>query len=137
MSFRNNISRTVEALINKEELEKAEELLDVSLEKMPVDGFLHYGMLLGYPDAYYKLKKTDKARKVSLDLIRKFEQNLEYYSQFEEVSLGAVFDNIENNLLMYDQIVKTTVRYDTDEFGDSIKDRYIKQLELFSSLLEE
>jgi hypothetical protein len=137
VSFRNNISRTVEALINKEELEKAEELLDVSLEKMPVDGFLHYGMLLGYPDAYYKLKKTDKARKVSLDLIRKFEQNLEYYSQFEEVSLGAVFDNIENNLLMYDQIVKTTVRYDTDEFGDSIKDRYIKQLELFSSLLEE
>ncbi len=137
VSFRNNISRTVEALINKEELEKAEELLDMSLEKMPVDGFLHYGMLLGYPDAYYKLKKTDKARKVSLELIRKFEQNLEYYSQFEEVSLAAVFDNIENNLLMYDQIVKTTVRYDTDEFGDSIKDRYIKQLELFSSLLEE
>jgi hypothetical protein len=137
VSFRNNISRTVEALINKEELEKAEELLDMSLEKMPVDGFLHYGMLLGYPDAYYKLKKTDKARKVSLELIRKFEQNLEYYSQFEEMSISVVFDNIENNLLMYDQIVKTTVRYDTDEFGDSIKDRYIKQLELFSSLLEE
>jgi hemerythrin-like domain-containing protein len=53
------------------------------------------------------------------------------------MSISVVFDNIENNLLMYDQIVKTTVRYDTDEFGDSIKDRYIKQLELFSSLLEE
>lgn len=137
VSVRNNITRTVEALINQGDLDKAEELLDMALEKMPVDGFLHYGMLLGYPDAYYELKKTDKARKVSLELIEKFEQNLEYYSQFEDNDIELVFDKIENNLLMYDQLVKTTAQYDTEEYTNEIKDRYIKQLELFSSLIEE
>jgi len=136
VSFRNNIVRTVEALINEDKLDEAEELLDMAMDKMPVDGFAHYGMLLGFPDAYYELKKPEKARKVTEELINKFEQNLKYYSQFGEESMEVVFDEIESNLLMYDQLVKTTIQYDTEEYADKIKDRYIKQLEMFSNLLE-
>ncbi len=137
VSFRNNIVRSVEALINEERLDDAEKLLDTAMEKMPVDGFMHYGMILGFPDAYYELKKPEKARKIIIELTNKFEQNLEYYSTFGEEYLEAVFDEIENNLLMYDQLVKTTIQYDAEEYADEIKNKYIQQLELFSDLLEE
>ncbi len=137
VSFRNNMMRLVDAFIEKGDNTRAEEILDLAMDKMPVEGFLHYGMVLGYPDAYYRINKTEKARKVSLELLEKFEQNLMYFSQFDRSQLDAAFDEIENNLIMFDQIVKGAMRYDTEEFADEIKNRYIESLELYSSLLEE
>ena len=87
---------------------------------MPVDGFLHYGMVLGFPDMYYKLNRPEKANKVILDLKEKFEQNINYYSQFS--NQNVVFDEIESNLLMYNELVKTTIRYDSiavNSFSDT------------------
>ena len=115
VSFRNNIVRSVEALINEERLDDAEELLDTAMEKMPVDGFLHYGMLLGFPDAYFELNKPEKANKIILELKEKFEQNIKYYNQFNNQNL--VFDKIENNLLMYNELVKTAIRYDSNNIN--------------------
>lgn len=137
VSFRNNMLRLVDELIIEGELDKAEEILDMSIDKMPVDGFLHYGMLLGYPEAYYRIDKKDKAREVAQALAEKFEQNLTYYSQFEDYFLEAAFDQIENNLLLYDQIVKITMRYDTEEYGKEVREKYIEHLQLYSDLLEE
>ena len=55
--FRNNMLRLVDAFIEKGDLEKAETILDLAMEKISVEGNLHYGMVLGYPDAYYRLNK--------------------------------------------------------------------------------
>ncbi len=137
VSFRNNMMRLVDEFIAIEDFVKAEKILDLAMVKMPVDGFLHYGMLLGYPDAYYRINKIEKARKVSLELMEKFEQSLVYYSQFEGYQLEAVFDEIESNLYLFDYLVKTTMRYDTEEYGIEIRDRYITNLELYSNLLED
>jgi len=137
VSFRNNMMRLIDAYIEKGDFEKAEEILDLAMDKMPVDGLLHYGMLLGYPEAYYKINKIEKARKVSLELIEKFEQKLKYYSQFEGAQLEAAFDEIESNLYLFDYIVKTTRRYDSKEYSNEIRDRYVANLELYSNLLGE
>ena len=61
VSFRNNMMRLVDEFIVLEDFEKAEEIMDLAMNKMPVDGFLHYGMLLGYPDAYYRIGKNEKS----------------------------------------------------------------------------
>lgn len=128
VSFRNNIVRTVEALINEDEKDKAEELLDMSIEKMPIDGFLHYGMLLGYPDAYYELGRPEKARKITAELIDKFNQNLEYYTQFDDHLFDYGYDKIENNLLMFDQLVKTAIQYDTPEYSEDLFDQFFNNM---------
>ncbi|MFK5879290.1 MAG: DUF2723 domain-containing protein [Flavobacteriaceae bacterium] len=137
VSFRNNMMRLVDEFIAIEDVVKAEEILDLAMDKMPVDGFLHYGMVLGYPDAYYRINKIEKARKVSSELMEKFEQSLVYYSQFEGYKLEAVFDEIESNLYLFDYLVKTTMRYDSEEYGIEIRDRYVANLELYSNLLED
>ncbi len=137
VSFRNNMMRLIDELIAKGEIEKAEEMLDLAMDKMPVDGFMHYGMVLGYPESYYAIDKPEKARKVAKELAEKFEQNLIYYSQFDNYYLDAVFDEIESNLMMYDQVVRTTTRYDTEEYSNEVRNRYIEHLELYSALLEE
>jgi len=109
----------------------------MSIEKMPVNKFGHYSMLISYLDLYYALNNKNKARKLASELTKVLQENLTYYSQFEESEIENVFNEIERSLLMYDQIVKTSVRFDDEPYADSIKDEYVSYLKLFDFLISE
>jgi len=136
VSFRNNMLRLVDELILEGDSIRAEEILDLSLEKMPVDGFLHYGILLGFPEAYYRINNVEKARKITTELSEKFKQNLVYYSTFNDHFIEAVFDEIETNLLMYNQLVEISMSYDSKEYSKKVRNEYKEHIELYSDLLE-
>ena len=80
ISFRNNLVRLAEEFIKEENYVKAEEVLDLSLEKMPIKRYGHYGLVLGYVDNYYKINKKEKARNVANTLVTIFQDRIEYYS---------------------------------------------------------
>ena len=137
VSYRNNMERLARTLIEENQLEKAEEILDISLEKMPVHKFGHYSMLISYIDLYYQLDKKEKARKLAVDLKKAMQENLSYYSQYDEYEIEAVFTEVERSLLMYDQIIKTTIRFDDEEYATSVRDEYVSYLKLFDFLMSE
>ena len=137
VSYRNNMERLARTLIGENKLEKAEEILDISLEKMPVHKFGHYSMLISYLDLYYSLNQQEKARKLTSELKTVLQENLIYYSQFNESEIENVFNEIERNLLMYDQLVKTAIRFDDETYAILIKDEYVGYLKLFDFLIEE
>ena len=95
---------------------------------MPINKFMHYGMLLGYPEAYYELRNTEKARKTTEELAEVFKQKLNYYSQFENKYMESIFDEIENNLLMYDQLVTTAIQYDETEYSDKLLRNFLEKV---------
>ena len=70
-----------------------EEILDISLEKMPVNKFGHYSMLISYIDLYYILDETEKARELTSELKTVLQENLVYFSQFDETNIEIVFIN--------------------------------------------
>ncbi|NLP57754.1 DUF2723 domain-containing protein [Lutibacter sp. B1] len=137
VTYRNNMERLARTLIEENKLDKAEEILDISIEKMPVHKFGHYSMLISYVDLYYSLNKKEKARKLVSELKTVLQENLTYYSQFDESNIESVFDEIERSLLMYDQIVKTTIRFDDEDYATLIKDEYVTYLKLFDFLVSE
>tara|TARA_R110001583_G_scaffold101321_1_gene247775 strand:+ start:216 stop:3305 length:3090 start_codon:yes stop_codon:yes gene_type:complete len=138
VTYRNNMERLASTLMAENKLDKAEEILDISLEKMPVHKFGHYSMLISYVDLYYKLKKQEKARKLTVELKKVFQEDLVYFSQYNESSINSVFDQIERSFLMYDQIVKTSVRLDDDEeYTTKLKNEYVLYLKLFDFLIED
>jgi len=137
VTYRNNLERLARALIAENKLAKAEEIVDLSLEKMPVNKFGHYSMLIGYVDLYYGLGKKEKARKLTAELKVVLQENLRYYSQFDESTVEAVFNEIERSLLMYDQLVKTAIRFDDAAYANTIKEEYVGYLKLFDFLISE
>jgi len=137
VTYRNNMERLATALIKENKFDKAEEILDISLEKMPVAKFGHYSMLISYVDLYYTLNKKDKARKLAAELKTVFQENLSYYAEYDETNVESIFSDIERSLLMYDQIVKTSVRYDDETYATNLKDEYVTYLKLFDFLIEE
>ena len=60
ITYRGNIARCIEQLIFEEKYQKAEELADLSLEKMPVNTFGYYTLLEPYISAYYEIDKKKK-----------------------------------------------------------------------------
>ncbi|MDV7186148.1 DUF2723 domain-containing protein [Lutibacter sp. TH_r2] len=131
VSYRNNMERLAKALLYEKQFDKAEEIIDISIEKMPIDKFGHYSMVIPYVDLYYALNKKEKAQKLIEDLKIPIQEKLTYYSQFENQDFEAVYNQVERNLLMYDQLIKTAIQYDDESYATLLKDEYISYLRLF------
>jgi len=137
VTYRNNMERLARVLITEDQTEKAKEILDISLEKMPVKKFGHYSMLISYIDLYYILNEKEKARTLTSELITVFQENLTFYSQFDSSYFDSIQDELQRNLLMYDQVIKTSAQFDDEEYTSSLKEDYITYLKLFDFLLSE
>lgn len=137
VTYRNNMERLARTLIREGNTEKATEILRISLEKMPVHKFGHYSMLISYIDLFYLLDEKEEARKLVAELTSVFQEKLTYYSQFSEADIETVFDVIERNLLMYDQVLKTAIQFDDEAYSKTLKDEYITYIKLYEFLMSE
>lgn len=137
ISFRNNMMRLTEALIAEEKFVKAEKILDLSLEKLPIEEFGHVGICLNYPRNYYRIGKEQKAREVAALLIKTFQEHLKYYSTFDRKFLELIFDEIQRNLNMYQSVMQDLSEFEQDaSYREKAKDGFFKHLKLFDHLIE-
>ncbi len=137
VTYRNNMERLARALIREGQTEKAKEILRISLEKMPVHKFGHYSMLISYIDLFYLMNEKEDARKLISELKTVFQEKLTYYSQFNQAAIEGIFDEIERNLLMYDQVLKTAIQFDDEDYAKTLKDEYITYIKLYEFLMSE
>jgi hypothetical protein len=139
ISLRNNMIRLADTFAKENNFEKAEEVLDLSLEKMPIRDFDHYSIALGYPEVYYKIGKVDKARKTAETLLEIIMQKLVWYSTFDISYANAIIPQIQNELLMYRQgILNYIEAYDTDkEYIKKLQTDFNNAIKLFDHLMPE
>lgn len=84
ISFRTNLARLVEALINEGKNDKAEEVIDIAMKNMPIEYFNYYTLVEPFAEGYYKLGKKDKARAILQQLIPKYQQEIKYYHSLSD-----------------------------------------------------
>jgi hypothetical protein len=139
ISLRNNMLRLADTFANENNFKKAEEVLDLSLEKMPIEDFDHYSIALGYPEIYYKIGKVDKARKTAETLISIINQKLIWYSTFDVSFSNVIVSQVQNELLMYRQgILNYVEAYDKDkEYVKKLQEDFMNAIKLFSHLMPE
>jgi len=131
ITFRNNLVRLAEAFIKEKKFDKAEEMLDLSIEKLPIKKYGHYGMVLGYIDNYYQINKKEKAKKVANILIEIFEQRIDFYAELDGADFSQHQDDIEATLLMYNSVVATADKFDK-EFANSLKAGFVAALKMLN-----
>lgn len=102
-SYRSSIARVTEKLIDENKVDKAEDLMDLAMEKMPVDKFKLYTLVEPFVDGYYRINKPEKARKVFNDLALMYKDHLNYYHTLP----------IEEQLYIADEILTDLERYKT------------------------
>ena len=138
ISMRNNLFRLSEAFSNKGDLLKALEILDLSLEKMPIKDFDHYSLSLGYPEAYYRLGDSKKARETSNVLLTIFKEKLIWLSTFSMDDTALIFDEIDTNLYMYKNVISQAEASDVDkEYIETIQEEFMTVVKMFDHLIPD
>jgi hypothetical protein len=136
ITYRGNLARLIEQLINEDELEKAEEIADIAMEKMPVDKFGFYSLLEPYISAYYEIGNVEKGRALFKDVAKKYQENLVYYSSLTlENQEKKVGEEIYLDIQRYRALVDILVIYNDKEFALEETKTFNSYLSLFDELM--
>ena len=139
ISMRNNLMRLSDAFAAQGDTVKALEILDLSIDKMPIKDFSHFSLSVGYPEMYYLLGEPEKARSSAEALIKIFKEQLIWLAEFPKEDSDQIFEEIDNNLLMYRNIIATQIdRFDIDEeYKTNKQNEFIETVKLFNHLMPE
>ena len=66
--------------MNEDKFEKAKTIMDLAIEKMPIDYFGYYSLLVPFVDGYYRIDNVDKAKDLSEKIAYKYADRLNYFS---------------------------------------------------------
>ncbi|MXN91258.1 DUF2723 domain-containing protein [Flavobacterium sp. Sd200] len=118
ITYRTNLARLVEALINEGKNDKAKKVVDLAMAKMPIDYFGYYTLLEPFASAYYELGEKDKARQLLAQLIKKYQQELTYFKSLSVSGQNNTKIDIVTNIERYRSLLLIMKDHnDTDAYN--------------------
>ncbi|WP_034042855.1 protein O-mannosyl-transferase family [Wocania ichthyoenteri] len=130
ITYRGNLARLMEQLINEDKLDKAEEIADIAMTNMPVEYFGFYTLLEPYISGYYEVGNKEKAQQLFKEVANKYQENLNYYSGLKVENQERLFEDIYTDIQRYKGLVDVLVEYDID-FAETEGDIFNNYLKLF------
>ena len=131
ITYRGNMIRLVDQLIKENEIVKAEEILDLAMEKMPIKDFGFYTLLEPFINSYYKIGKSDKAREMFEEISKKYQENLEYYSSISNENKNRYAEEIYTDIERYRSLVDVLISYEEGDYLESKMQEFNDYLDLF------
>lgn len=137
ITYRSNLARLADALIEEGNNEKAETILDLAMEKMPVDKFEFYSLLEPFVLGYYDIDKPEKAREVYQDVVKQYQEHLMYYSGLKLHHQEVIADEIFSDMGRYRSLIDILVVMDKEEYARKEADKFNGYLKLFRYFYSE
>lgn len=137
ITYRSNIARLAETLLNEGKKEKAEQVLDLAMEKMPVDTFEYYSLLEPFVSGYFEVDKPEKARQVFKDVSKIYQEKLLYYSGMKIQRQYGIADEIISDMEKYRGLIDILITKDTEEVARREADEFNNYLRLFRHFYSE
>lgn len=122
VGYRSNITRVAEALTKAGDFKRAEEILDLGMEKMPLDIFGHYSMIEPFVNGYYEVGQTDKARDLLDRVILKYQDEIDFYKALDLEERRANYPDIIAAVERYRSLVESAIFYEDDMMVQKHKD---------------
>ena len=77
------MARLAEKLIDEGKNKKAKEVLDLAVQKMPLDYFGYYSLVVPMIDTYYRLGAVESAQQLAVKVGEKYRDEMEYFSSLK------------------------------------------------------
>jgi MFS family permease len=115
VGYRSNVTRAAMALIEDGQNSKAEEILDLGMEKMPLEYFGHYSMIEPFVRGYYELGNKQKAGKLLNEVILKYQDELNFYKALPAEEQAQIGQEVITAIERYRGLVQTAIDYEDDK----------------------
>ena len=103
--FRGNLARLTETLLAEDKIDKAKDVIDIATTRIPVGNLGYYFTLEPFISGYYAVKEPEKARKLFLEVAKKYQEKIEYYLTFSEINFIRLSDEIAYDLRRYQALL--------------------------------
>ncbi len=135
ITYRGNMARLVEQLLKEGKPEKAKEIMDLAMEKMPIDIFEFYTLLEPYVNGYYDIGETQTARDIWSQLAKKYQEQLTYFSGLSEERQYRNVEEIYTSIEKYRSLVDLLIVNQDDELFAQEAEKFDNYIRLFPFLL--
>lgn len=106
ISSRTNLSRLMYQLIKEGKMDKAKKVIDMGVDKFPLDYYGYYTMVEPFADGYYKTGQTAKARALLEKLMTKYQENLKFFGGLSPSDKGFFRSDIATDIERYRSLLK-------------------------------
>jgi hypothetical protein len=137
ITYRTNLARLTESLLNEGKKDKAKKIVDLAMEKMPVEYFGYYTLLEPYASAYYELGEQAKARQLLDKLIKKYQENLTFYKGLKYSGQDAVHIDIVTNIERYRSLLLIMKDNGDTEYYNKAKQQFNTYNKMFERYKRE
>ena len=134
ISYRSNMARLAEVLIDEGKTTKAKEIMDLALDKMPVDFFGYYSLLTPFIDGYYRIGEREKARALFEQVRTKHQSQLNYFNSLELDLQYETGEEILTEIERYRALVEAVLNNNDDEKSGDYIEAFISSSRPFSFL---
>ena len=131
ITYRSNLARLAETLIDEGKDKKAEDILDLAMEKMPVELFNYYSLVEPFVLGYYQIDKPEKAREVYEAVTKKHQEFISYYGGLNIDRQLQLIEDIYSKLNQYESLVEIVYVFDTPEYYAREKEKFLNHLNPF------
>jgi len=135
ITYRTNLSRLMQQLIVEGKTDKAKKVIDLAINKMPIDLYGYYTMVEPFTGGYYDIGEVEKARALLQKLASKYQDNLNYYSGIVPSEQNDRIVDIVTNLERYRSLLFVMKEKEDIEFYEKNKkifNGYNKRFERFN-----
>lgn len=137
ITYRSNIARLVEALLKEGDTQRAEEVIDLTMEKMPVDYYGYYTLLEPFISGYFEVGEPEKARELWDKVAEKYQENLFYYSGWDYDRQYEYADIIITDMERYRGLIDLLFRHGEQEFAREKAEEFNSYLSLYPRFYDE
>jgi hypothetical protein len=137
ITYRSNLARLVEKLIQEDKLQKAENVLDLGMTHIPVEHYEYYQLLEPFISGYYEVSKPEKAREVWIKVARNYQEWLEYYAGLSFENQIEYADEIFTEIEKYRSLVDILIIQQDEEWVKEKAAEFNAYLEKFSHFYED
>lgn len=139
ISYRSNLARLMEQLVNEGKLDKAKKVIELAMTKMPLKYYGYYSLVEPFAGGYYVVNEKAKARKLLEDLMTKYKENLSYYKTLKPSEQSNLAIDIITDIERYRGLLEVMKERGDMEFYNKHKtifNSYNKMFERFGRDME-
>nr|WP_315231304.1 DUF2723 domain-containing protein [uncultured Flavobacterium sp.] len=134
ITYRTNLSRLMNQLIVEGQKDKAKNIIDLAMTKMPLEYFDYYSLVEPFAGGYYKIDEKLKAQQLLSKLILKYRENLNYYGNLKSSEQTSIAIPIITDIERYRSLLSVMKENGDLDFYNQNKivfNTYIKMFDRF------
>ena len=131
ITYRTNLARLMETLINEGKKDKAKEIIEIAMEKMPIDYFEYYTLVEPFAEGSYEIGEKDEARSILSHLIRKYQEELTYYNSLPNRDQNDYVYEISSSIERYRSLLEIMKKQGDLDFYNQEKVKFNNYNKMF------